>query len=257
MKHVVLFFICLIVSVAIYAQKGEKAELTIVYIGNSITQGVLLANPMHDAPPVQASTWLQKQSGIAYVEFSNQGVGGTTTVDFLPASNSYFPKVKQAADEFQKAVKGILIFSIMLGTNDSACKGPNGAPVDAPQYQTNIKVIVDKLLSSYPQCKVVLHRPVWYSPNTHNGAIYLKEGLERLKSYFPKLKTLVGQYAKSHPHRVFIGDTEAFVFFKENYLTDFIPENGNAGTFYLHPNKKGAARLGEFWGKAIYKTIGE
>lgn len=255
MNKIFLFLACLTVPVALFAQKGKKAELNIIYIGNSITQGALLADPAHDAPPVQASIWLQTQPGIARVEFSNQGVSGKTTVDFLPASNTLFPKVKQAANEFQKTTKGMLIFSIMLGTNDSACKGPNGAPVNAPQYRTNMKVIIDELLSSYPQCKVALHRPIWYSPNTYNGAIYLKEGLERLKSYLPELEILVGQYAQSHPHRVFMGDTDGFDYYKENHLTDITPEDGFAGTFYLHPNKKGAARLGEFWGKAIYKVV--
>jgi len=35
-----------------------------------------------------------------------------------------------------------------------------------------------------------------------------------------------------------MGDTKAFDYFRDNYLTDLIPESGNAGTFYLHPNKK-------------------
>jgi hypothetical protein len=52
-----------------------------------------------------------------------------------------------------------------------------------------------------------------------------------------------------------MGDTEAFDYFKANYLTDLIPEEGNAGTFYLHPNEKGAAVLGEYWGKAIMKVV--
>lgn len=54
-----------------------------------------------------------------------------------------------------------------------------------------------------------------------------------------------------------MGDTLAFDYFKQNYQTALIPENGNAGTFYLHPNREGAIRLGEYWGAAIYQTIKE
>ena len=49
--------------------------------------------------------------------------------------------------------------------------------------------------------------------------------------------------------------SKAFDYFKENYLTDLIPETGNAGTFYLHPNKKGSEVLGKFWGEGIYQAL--
>ena len=255
MKKSLLLLMSMVLSILLYAQEENKAKLTIVYIGNSITQGAIMEAPQHNAPPSQASLWLQKQPGIATIEDSNQGVSGMTTVDFLPASQTLFPKVKQAADQLKNSPNTTLIFSMMLGTNDSAVKGPNGAPVSPQQYCTNMKVIIDELLSLYPQCLVVLHRPVWYSPNTYNNAIYLKEGLQRLESYLPQLQTLVRLYGQSHPNRIFLGDTEAFDYYKSNYLTDFYPEEGAAGTFYLHPNKKGAAKLGEFWGKAIYKVV--
>ena len=38
-------------------------------------------------------------------------------------------------------------------------------------------------------------------------------------------------------------------------MTEFRPEDGNAGTFYLHPNKKGAESLGRFWGDGIYQAL--
>lgn len=245
--------LCVAIPMLLHAQKEVK--LNIVYIGNSITQGALLTNPAHEAPPAQASLWLQQQPGIASLAYANQGAGGRTTVDFLPASQTLFLKVKQAADLLATNRNKTLLFSIMLGTNDSAVKGPNGAPVSPQQYYTNMKVIVDELLSLYPQCLVVIHRPIWYSPNTYNGAIYLKEGLQRLESYLPQLQTLIQQYGQSHANRVFLGDTSAFDYYKANYLTDFTPEDGDAGTFYLHPNKKGAEKLGGFWGKAIYNLL--
>lgn len=35
----------------------------------------------------------------------------------------------------------------------------------------------------------------------------------------------------------------------------FTPEKGNAGIFYLHPNKEGAKILGRFWAEAIMKAL--
>lgn len=248
----VLWLVGLLLPVLLYAQKDKKVELNVVFIGNSITQGALLANPSVEAPPAQAVQWLRQQPGVD-IEYSNQGMSGATTVDFLPASQTLFLKVKQAAEQLvQQRPQATLLFSMMLGTNDSAIKGPNGSPVSPQQYYTNVKVIIDELLSMYPKARFILHRPVWYSPNTYNGAMYLREGLQRLESYFPQLQTLIRQCDMQYPNQVYLGDTEAFDYIKSNYQTDVTAEEGNAGTFYLHPNRKGAERVGEFWGKAIY-----
>ena len=201
---------------------AEKHHLNIVFIGNSITQGVGLEKPSHEAPPVQAVLYLGRQAGVGEVKFSNQGVSGCTTVDYLPETHTLFDRAKQAADQFADEDWATLIFSIMLGTNDSAIKGTNGAPVSPEQYTRNMMRIIDELLTLYPTCKVVVHRPIWYSPNTY---------------------------------KVFLGDTEAFGFFRENEAK-FQHEQGNAGIFFLHPNKEGAKDLGEFWGKAIYNLLG-
>ena len=233
----------------------KKVNLDIVYIGNSITQGVQLPNPKEDAPPATATEYLRHMSGITSVEFSNQGRSGYTTIDFLPATVKAFPKVVDAAHLLHTDSHRILIFSISLGTNDSAEEGPNGSPVDPQKYHTNLKTIADKLLAEFPGCKIVFQQPIWYSPTTYNHSRYLAGGLARLQTYFPELQELVKEYTKSNPGQVFMGDVNAFEYFKNNYLTDLIPEASNAGTFYLHPNKKGAAELGKFWGEEIYQCI--
>ena len=83
----------------------------------------------------------------------------------------------------------------------------------------------------------------------------MSEGLVRLQTYFPVLDSLVADYSHINPGHLFLGDLKGFAYFRNNYLTDLIPESGNAGTFYLHPNKKGAAVLGKLWGEAIYESI--
>jgi lysophospholipase L1-like esterase len=253
--HKLLPLILLLVVAAAPAQPTPpKQNLNIVFIGNSITYGGGLATPATEAPPVQAAAYLRQQKNTNQVAYANLGVSGYTTVDFLPATNKIFNKVLQTANAF-KGQPGLLLFSIDLGTNDSAVQGPNGSPVSPAAYRTNLKIITDRLLADYPGCKIIIHRPIWYSPNTYNSSKYLAEGLARLQNYFGEIDALVASYAATHPKRVFRGDTKAFDYFRKNYLTHFQHETGQQGTFYLHPNQKGAAVLGRFWGKAIYDAI--
>ena len=69
------------------------------------------------------------------------------------------------------------------------------------------------------------------------------------------LDKLVAYYATAYPNRVFTGDTEAFSYFRKNYLSDLQAEPGHEGIFYLHPNKKGVIVLGGFWGIAIERVL--
>ena len=135
-------------------------------------------------------------------------------------------------------------------------RGQSGCPVTPERYYENMKTIINRLLALYPNCRIVVHRPLWYSPNTYNGAKYLEEGLRRLQDYYPQIQRLVDYYASHFPGQVFLGDTKGFDYFKENHLTDFQAEKGNAGVFYLHPNEKGAVRLGELWSEAIRQALG-
>jgi len=245
-----IFFVLLLISgLSLFAQ--SKKDVHVIYIGDSITQGVQLNDPAIQAPPAIASYYIQSQHGTGHMDFSNQGHSGYTTVDFLPGGETF--KQLEFAASGLSGKRGLLIFSIMLGTNDSAIKGPNGAPVSPDAYFSNLKTIIDKLLKDYPNCKVVIHYPIWYSPNTYNGALYLQEGLDRLQSYFPEIAKLASDYARTSKGHVFVGDTKAFEYFKKAHLTTLIPENGHQGVFYLHPNAAGAKELGIYWAKAIYQ----
>ncbi len=251
----VSFFLLIVFQLQGLAQKNLKQlDLDVVYIGNSITYGANLERPKQDAPPVVASELLKKKPGIHSVSFSNQGWSGYTTVNYLPASST-FAEVVQATRQLHSDPAHVLIFSIKLGTNDSAVEGPEGAPVFKEAYRQNMKAIVDELLRLFPGSKVILQQPIWYSPNTYNSARYLAEGLARLQSYFPELKSLVKSYSSTHKNQVFMGDQKGFNYFRKNSLTDLVPEKGQQGTFYLHPNPKGAAQLGEFWAEAIWKVV--
>lgn len=253
MKQYFFFITVLLFSISTVFGQHKKQNINVVFIGNSITQGVQLGDPVTEAPPATAIAWLRQQKNLGMVEFSNQGHSGYTTLDFLPGTGT-FAKVEEAANAFADK-EALLIFSMKLGTNDSAIHGPHGAPVSPQDYIKNVKTITDKLLADFPKAIIIFQHPIWYSNNTYNGSMYLQEGLSRLESYVPKLDSLATAYAATNPKHVFVGDKKAFNYFKKNHLTELIPENGKQGTFYLHPNKKGAVSLGEFWGRAIERVI--
>ncbi len=252
-KNTILTALAVLLNVTFSFAQSAKQSINIVFIGNSITYGAGLDHPDTEAPPAVASGYLRKQNGISTVQFSNQGHSGYTTLDFLPATGA-FKAVEAAAHAFADK-QALLIFSVKLGTNDSAIQGPNGSPVSPDVYEQNLKIIADSLLKEFPGCLIVFEHPVWYSPNTYNGAKYLQEGLTRLQSYIPKIDELVADLNQTNPKQVFVGDKKAFNYFKKHYPADFQAEHGHQGTFYLHPNKQGALALGEFWGRAIYKVI--
>lgn len=233
---------------------AKSKNLNLVFIGNSITAGAFIDAPEYNAPPARVMSKLSQQSMFENVAFVNCGVSGCTTVDYLPAMNTLFPKMLKAVASMDTK-DADMVFSIMLGTNDSAIKGPTGSPVLPQQYRTNLKVIIDALLNSYPKAIIVLNRPLWYSPNTYNGAMYLEEGLSRLNTYWAELQTLQQEFASEGIRNVYLGDGEAYSYFKENYQSDLIAEQGNAGTFYLHPNAKGADVLATFWSNAIKRIL--
>ena len=52
-RKVIGLLLCMTISC--YMMGEEKKNLNIVFIGNSITQGALLENPRHEAPPVKAA----------------------------------------------------------------------------------------------------------------------------------------------------------------------------------------------------------
>jgi lysophospholipase L1-like esterase len=242
-----------LLSLALCFTKQPARKIAIIYIGDSITYGAGLNN-RDKAPAVIASREIKKKLA-ADILFSNQGKSGFTTVDFLPSSRSAYLQVVEAAKTFQKNQDYELVFSVMLGTNDSAEEGPNGSPVTPGAYRANLQIITDSLLDLFPDCKIIIHRPVFYSKNTYNRSKYLSGGLERLQQYFPQITALVSVNAKLHSHHVFMGDELAFSAFKKHPEELLQPENGRMGIFYLHPNEKGAAMLGKYWAKAIQKIL--
>jgi len=142
-----LLFTTLLLSVTLLSFNSfTNKRIAIIFIGDSITQG----EDATTAPPALTARYLQKEFAPTTVQFSNQGVSGCTTVDFLPSTSTHYRDVIKAADSFNKKNSSRLVFSIMLGTNDSAIKGPLGSPVSDSAYGSNLRIIIDSLLARYP-----------------------------------------------------------------------------------------------------------
>ena len=224
----------------------KKQNINLLFIGNSITYGAGLSNPAVEAPPAVCRDLIEEATGIT-TNLYNGGHSGITTLGFLPGRDD-LTRLISAAKAFQKNGGNIYI-SIMLGTNDSAISGPEGAPVSPDNYKKNLKSIIDELISKVPGCKILLNYPIWYSPNTYNGGKYLQEGLDRLRSYYPYLDEIAEEY-----EQVIAGDRNSWEYF-ENNNSLFIAESGYSGTFYLHPNVQGAQRLAEVWANSLLDII--
>lgn len=228
---------------------GNKKDFAIIYIGNSITYGAMHEQRDVTAPPVYTSQILAKKYK-ANVIWRNCGWSGATTYDFLPSHKRYFPRVEKAIKEIQAQTSAPIVFSIMLGTNDSATTGPTGCPVSNENYKKNLITIMEALKELAPGAKFVFQRPIWYSPNTYNGAQYLQKGLNRLIGYTPVLEQLADERTDA-----MMGDDDAFEYFHKNYEKYCFAEGGYAGTFYLHPNAKGAKKLAKFWAEGIIDAL--
>ncbi len=232
------------------ARAGEldsEQNINLLFIGNSITAGATLSNAGTQAPPIVCGKLIGNATGVK-TNVYNGGHSGITTLGFLPGRDD-FERLVKAAKAYVQNNGGLVYISIMLGTNDSACTTTEGAPVSTSTYRANIKAIIEKLLEEVPTCKILLNYPIWYSPNTYNSAMYLQEGLDRLHSYYPILDGIVEEY-----DRVYAGYRGVWEFFEDNTPL-FTAENGNAGTFYLHPNVTGATRLAEIWANSLLKLI--
>ena len=224
-----------------------KDNINLLFIGNSITAGATLSNASTQAPPIVCRSLIEQATEVT-TNVYNGGHSGITTWGYLPGRDD-FTRIVNNAKAFKRQNGGLIYISIMLGTNDSACTTTEGAPVSPDTYANNIRTIINKLLESVPDCKILLNYPIWYSPSTYNGAMYLQEGLDRLHSYYPYLDAIVEEY-----DQVYAGNRGVWEYFENNKAL-FTRESGNAGYFYLHPNATGATRLAEIWAKSLLELI--
>lgn len=252
-----LFVICL------QAPGFAQQSANIVFIGNSITYGALHKERELTAPPAQCARWLSQQDGIDTVYFKNCGRSGRTTYHFLPnaadvvpsGDKTYFGDVVAKTRELMKAHPGLpLIFSIMLGTNDTV-ERPRNEHTSPDDYVKNLTTIIDSLLTLWPEAHVVLNKPTWYYPDyqTKGGSIATKKSLKLIDTYAAQFPRIVANCKAGHVH---LGDADAYAHFQKHYKTDVFQEKDARGkSYWLHPNEQGASRLAEYWGRALLPVI--
>ena len=260
MKRLLTILFVIMLSVACgYAQRSAN----IVFIGNSITYGALHEQREQTAPPTQCAQWLTGQEGIDTVYFKNCGHSGRTTYHFLPnkedvvpaGDKTYFGEVVAKTRELVKAhPTALLLFSIMLGTNDTV-ERPKNAHTTPDDYARNLCTIIDSLLRLWPDAHVVLNKPIYYTPDYHTkgGSIASKKSLKLIDQYYNMFARVAEHCKEGHVH---VGDADAYDYFAKNWATDIFAEKDARGkTYYLHPNEQGARKLAQFWGKAILPVL--
>jgi len=260
MKRLLLLFSLVIFHLSfVYAQRSAN----IVFIGNSITYGALHEQREQTAPPVQCARWLCQREDIDTVYFRNCGRSGKTTYHFLPCAEdvipagdkTYFGDVVSKTRELVKAHPSLpLVFSIMLGTNDTV-ERPKNKHTEPDDYAKNLITIIDSLLKLWPDAHVVLNKPIWYYPDYHTkgGSIASKKSLKLIDTYYHQFPQIVAKSKAGHVH---IGDADAYAYFEQHWKTDIVEEKDARGkSYWLHPNELGAGRLAEFWGKALLPII--
>lgn len=243
----VLAMVCLVLGASAQPRKARTCNL--IFIGNSITEGALHANKKKTAPPVVAANLVGNMLSMD-VHYRNCGRSGATTVDFLPEQKRDFVRVEKAIEEIKALSYAPILFSIMLGTNDSANFGPNGSPVSNEDYKKNLMTMIGRIRELCPNAIFILQRPIWYSPNTHNTSQYLVAGQKRMVAYTDVLIEIANENED-----VYLGDRDAFDYFGAKHRKYMFAEDGKAGTFYLHPNEAGARKLARYWAQAIVKVV--
>jgi len=232
-----------------FPRTPRPRNLNIVFIGDSITSGYLMKFPERDAPPVYAAAWLKGQLGVTNVLFRNCGKPAYRTDQFLPDQvNSAWGGVKQAGESYRN-VPGTLIFSVMLGANDSAGNGDTERHSPA-RFKADMKRLVEALRGSFPESVVVIHHPTGYTKAPGTNPEYLAR-------YKQAINSLVGEVAGAHSGRVFLGDVSAWAFFDANMETHWFKETRCGVPYYVHPNELGAGVIGGLWGKAILQAVNQ
>lgn len=236
----------------------SKIVVNLVCIGDSITEcKIIPERERNGSPAVLARALADGLGNGATVHLANTGRSGTTTVGWAGEKGLLAKLAEPAAKKLAaEHPEGKLVFSVMLGTNDSANKGPKGSPVSAETYAANLRSMVADLERDFPGCVVFLHHPTWYSANTHNTSDYEGDSARgRLLSYLPAIDAIVADDAGQPSRHVFLGDVAAYDYFDKNHEAELTPEKGQNGTFYLHPNVKGAESLGKFWAAPIVRAL--
>lgn len=196
----------------IYLEKTRVA-----CIGNSITYGMMLADPATESYPAQ----LQQMLGDGY-EVGNFGKSGATLL-----RHGHRPYIAQEEWAKAKAFKGDIAV-IHLGVNDT---DPRNWPYYRDEFVSDYLALIDTLRQENPKCRIII---ALLSPITHNHPRFESGTQQWQKEIQEAIKTVAR-----------VGKAQLIDFHKPLYAyPQLIPDA-------VHPNKEGATMLA----RTVYSAI--
>ena len=196
----------------IYLEKTRVA-----CIGNSITYGMMLADPATESYPAQ----LQQMLGDGY-EVGNFGKSGATLL-----RHGHRPYIAQEEWAKAKAFKGDIAV-IHLGVNDT---DPRNWPYYRDEFVSDYLALIDTLRQENPKCRIII---ALLSPITHNHPRFESGTQQWQKEIQEAIKTVAR-----------VGKAQLIDFHKPLYAyPQLIPDA-------VHPNKEGATILA----RTVYSAI--
>ena len=196
----------------IYLEKTRVA-----CVGNSITYGMMLADPATESYPAQ----LQQMLGDGY-EVGNFGKSGATLL-----RHGHRPYIAQEEWAKAKAFKGDIAV-IHLGVNDT---DPRNWPYYRDEFVSDYLALIDTLRQENPKCRIII---ALLSPITHNHPRFESGTQQWQKEIQEAIKTVAR-----------VGKAQLIDFHKPLYAyPQLIPDA-------VHPNKEGATMLA----RTVYSAI--
>ena len=102
-----------------------------MFVRDSITQEGVFADCSRLRIPPSSAVDCLSAAGVDQVNFSLKATRAIRPWTRCLPTRTDFLQIEQATTQLQSQNQGRLIFSVMLGTNDSAMNGPLGSPVAA------------------------------------------------------------------------------------------------------------------------------
>lgn len=208
-----------IITLLGFEATAQKAVVKIACIGDSVTAGYLLANPITESYPSQ----LQKLMGTNY-EVKNFGHSGAT---LLKKGHKPYYKTKECADAIA-SIPDIAV--IHLGLNDA---DPRSWPNYKEDFDADYAWLLDTLKKQNPNIKLYICR---LSPK-FNEHRYFKSGI---RDWYWQIQSHITNIAKVN--QVGLIDLHEKLYKRPDLFPDA-----------LHPTKEGAAILAE----TVYENISQ
>lgn len=212
-------------------QSTSQGPIKTLKIGDSLTEGYLTSGGAARTV-AQEDTAMANITGLTF-NTQIQGVGGTTTTDWLPGTGNLNTAISTAN------ANSVEVISVWLGTND--CNGILLTPVAT--YLSNLQSICAALFANVPTLKsIILNGPPWHGAVSANRSATT---LALAQTYCAQLPTICTGF---NGRGILLGDVSSIDYF------------ANKTTLYnsdqVHLNDSGAVRCGLIHALTTAKVLG-